>query len=40
MLTTKNDKILAFYKNNKHLDFEKINLIFIDLIEKLNKEVN
>ena len=39
MLTTKNDKILAFYKNNKHLDFEKINLIFIDLIEKLNKDL-
>ena len=39
MLSTKNDKILAFYKNNKHLDFEKINLIFIDLIEKLNKDL-
>lgn len=39
MLSTKNDKLLAFYKTNKHLDFEKMNLIFIDLIEKLNKDL-
>lgn len=39
MLSTKNDKILAFYNSNKHLDFEKMNLIFIDLIEKLNKDL-
>lgn len=39
MLSTKNQKILAFYKANKHLNFEEINLIFIDLIEKLNKDL-
>jgi len=39
MLTTKNQKILAFYNANKHLDFEQINLLFIELIEKLNKNI-
>ena len=39
MLTTNNQKILAFYNANKHLDFEKINLLFIELIEKLNKDI-
>ena len=39
MLSTQNDKILAFYNTNTHLDFEKMNLIFIELIEKLNKDL-
>ena len=39
MLTTNNQKILAFYNANKHLDFEQINLLFIELIEKLNKDI-
>ena len=39
MLSTKNQKIVAFYGTNKHLDFEKVNLLFIDLIESLNKDL-
>lgn len=39
MLSTDHQKIVAFYKSNKHLDFEVINLLFIDLIEKLNKDL-
>ena len=39
MLSTNNQKILAFYNANKHLDFEQINLLFIELIEKLNKDI-
>ena len=29
-----NQKIFNFYKNNPHIDFETINLAFIDLLEK------
>ena len=39
MLSTKNQKILAFYNANNHLNFEEINLIFIELIEKLTKDL-
>jgi len=40
MLTIKNQKILDFYSANPGLDFENINLIFIDLFEKLLDEKN
>ena len=36
----KNKKICDFYKKNPQLDCETINLVFIDLIEKLNSELN
>jgi hypothetical protein len=39
MLSTNHKKIIAFYNNNKHLDFEKVNLLFIDLIDSLNKNI-
>ena len=39
MLSTSHKKIIAFYNNNKHLDFEKVNLLFIDLIDSLNKNI-
>lgn len=39
MLSTNNKKVIAFYNNNKHLDFEKVNLLFIDLIDSLNKNI-
>ena len=39
MLSTNNQKLLAFYNANKQLNFEQINLLFIELIEKLNKDI-
>lgn len=36
----KNKKICDFYKKNSQLDCEAINLVFIDLIEKLSSELN
>ena len=32
-----NNKIQSFYKNNPHINFEKTNLLFIDLFEKSSK---
>ena len=34
-METTNPRILSFYKNHSELDFENINLIIIDLLEKL-----
>ncbi len=39
-IVLKNKKICDFYKKNSQLDCEAINLVFIDLIEKLNSELN
>ena len=39
-LTTNNTRIVSFYKNNKHLNFESVNLSIIDLIENLSLTKN
>ena len=39
-LQISNKKILQFYEQNPHLDIEAINLIFIDLFEKLFTDMN
>jgi hypothetical protein len=39
LLTIKNKKICDFYLNNPQLDCETMNLVFIELIEKLNYEI-
>jgi len=40
VLTTNNKRIYEFYKNNQTIDFETMNLIMIDFIEKLNMDLN
>lgn len=35
-LSTNNRKIVSFYQQNKHLNFETVNLTFIDFIEKMS----
>ena len=35
MLTIKNERCIEFYKQNPHIDFESVNLIFLDILEKL-----
>jgi len=35
MLTTKNPRIVKFYQDNPSMNFEAVNLIFIDLFDKL-----
>ena len=35
-LSTNNRKIISFYQQNKHLNFETVNLTFIDFIEKMS----
>jgi hypothetical protein len=32
----KNEKICQFYKNNSHINIEKINIIFIELLNNIN----
>ena len=39
-LTTNNTRIVSFYKNNKHLNFESVNLSIIDLIERFEKSAS
>lgn len=39
-LTTNNTRIVSFYKNNKHLNFESVNVSIIDLIENLSLTKN
>ena len=39
-LIIKNKKIVNFYKNNKDLDIETVNLIIIDLLEQLLDGMN
>ena len=40
VLSTNNKRIYDFYKNNQTIDFETMNLIMIDFIEKLNMDLN
>ena len=35
MLTIKNERCIEFYKQNPNIDFESVNLIFLDILEKL-----
>jgi len=39
-LVTSNEKICRFYESNKSIHFEAVNLIFIDLFEKLLGDMN
>ena len=39
VLSTNNKRIYDFYKNNQTIDFETMNLIMIDFIEKLNMDL-
>jgi len=38
--TLDNKRIWDFYNNNKHISFEAVNLIFLDLIEKINNDMS
>ena len=40
VLSTNNHRIYEFYKNNPSIEFETMNLIMIDFIEKLNMDLN
>ena len=40
MFTLKNEKCIQFYKQNDHIDFDTINLIFVELLEKLLKNMS
>lgn len=39
-LTITNKRIWDFYNNNKNISFEAVNLIFLDLIEKINNDMS
>ena len=39
-LTITNKRIWDFYNNNKNINFEAVNLIFLDLIEKINTDMS
>ena len=39
-METTNPRILSFYKSHSEIDFENINLIIIDLLEKLLSQIN
>lgn len=40
MLSTKNKTIIDFYKTNSHLDFDTMNLLFIDIIKNIMKDMS
>jgi hypothetical protein len=39
-LEISNQRILKFYHNNSHISFEAVNLLFLDLFEKIIYETN
>jgi len=39
-LTISNKRVWDFYNNNKNISFEAVNLIFLDLIEKINNDMS
>ena len=39
-LTITNKRVWDFYNNNKNISFEAVNLIFLDLIEKINNDMS
>ena len=40
MLSTKNERIVKFYENRKDLDFEKMNIMLIDFMEKISSNAD
>jgi len=40
MFTLQNERCIQFYKQNSHIDFNTINVIFVDLLEKLIKNMS
>ena len=40
MLTINNKKIIDFYKDNTHFDFEQMNLLIVDFLEKISQNKN
>ena len=40
MLTIKNKKIIDFYKQNTHFDFEQMNLLIVEFLEKISQNKN
>ena len=40
MLSTKNKSIIEFYETNNHLDFETMNLLFIEIIKNIMKDMS
>jgi hypothetical protein len=39
MLTCENKKVLEFYDQHQNLDFESMNLLFVNILEELNKDI-
>ena len=39
-LSITNKRIWDFYNNNKSINFEAVNLVFLDLIEKINTDMS
>jgi hypothetical protein len=39
-ITLRNQKVIEFYNKNKSVDFEAVNIIFVDLFEKLFTDVH
>ncbi len=40
MLTINNKKVIDFYKQNPHFDFEQMNLLMVDFLEKISQNKN
>lgn len=40
MLTIKNKRVVDFYKQNSHFDFEQMNLLMVDFLEKISQNKN
>ena len=40
MLTINNKKVVDFYKQNPHFDFEQMNLLMVDFLEKISQNKN
>lgn len=38
-ITTTNERIVSFYKENSHLDFDKINIAIISILEQLGSDI-
>ena len=39
-IIVKNKRLVSFYSDNPSIDFEAVNLLFLDLIEKLTLDMN
>ena len=38
-LTCENKKVFEFYEKHSNLDFESMNLLFVNILEELNKDI-